>query len=83
MRNELIIAVGELHQGISHHHWHGRTFRQFWAWFNDRCIQLVGAADAGELDALEGALLEVRTAVEEGGYMVPSDRLDEVIEPPM
>jgi len=28
-------------------------------------------------------LLEVRAAIEDGGYMVPSDRLDEVIEPPM
>lgn len=32
---------------------------------------------------LEGKLLEVRTEVEDGGYMVASDRLDEVIEPPM
>jgi len=83
MRNELTIAVGELHQGIAHHHWHGKTFRQFWEWFNHRCIQLVGSAAPEELDALEAALLEVRAAIEEGGYMVSSDRLDEVIEPPM
>ena len=83
MRNELIIAVSELYQGIRHQHWHGKTFRQFWEWFNDRCIRIVGAADAGELDELERQLLEVRAAIEDGGYMVPSDRLDEVIEPPM
>jgi hypothetical protein len=83
MQDALTIAVGELHQGIGHHHWHGKTFRQFWDWFNHRCIQLVGAARQDELDELEAALLEVRAAVEDGGYMVSSDRLDEVIEPPM
>lgn len=83
MRNELTIAVGELYQGIRHEHWHGKTFRQFWEWFNDRCIGIVGAADAEELAELEPQLFEVRAAVEEGGYMVPSDRLDEVIAPPM
>ncbi len=83
MRNELTIAVGELYQGIAHHHWHGKTFRQFWDWFNHRCIALVAAAEAGELDDLETALLEVRAAVEDGGYIVSSDRLDEIIEPPM
>lgn len=83
MRNELTAAVGELYQGIRHEHWHGKTFRQFWEWFNARCIRIVAAADAGELDALEARLLDVRAAIEEGGYMVSSDRLDEVIEPPM
>lgn len=83
MRNELTIAVGELYQGIRHEHWHGKTFRQFWTWFNDRCIAIVGAAGAEDLDTLEVELLELRAAVEEGGYVVPSDRLDEVIEPPM
>ncbi|TWT19075.1 hypothetical protein FQY83_11945 [Luteimonas marina] len=83
MRDELTIAVGELYQGIRHEHWHGKTFRQFWEWFNARCIQLVGSAAADELDELEGELLEVRAAIEDGGYVVPSDRLDERIEPPM
>ena len=83
MRDPLTIAVGELYQGIRHEHWQGRTFRQFWEWFNARCIELVGAADADELDELQARLLDVRTAIEDGGYMVPSDRLDEVIEPPM
>lgn len=83
MRDELTIAVGELYQGIRHEHWHGKTFRQFWEWFNERCIRLVGAAAADELDELEGELLEVRAAIEDGGYAVPSDRLDERIEPPM
>ena len=64
-------------------HWHGRTFRQFWEWFNARCIQLVGEALPEELDALHAELMEVRAAVEDGGYVVPADRLDEVIEPPM
>src|SRR5690606_35583766 len=50
-------------------HWHGKTFRQFWTWFNTRCIEIVGAADAGELEELEGLLLEVRAAIEDGGYM--------------
>ena len=83
MRNELIIAVSELYQGIRHEHWHGKTFRQFWEWFNARCIRIVGAADAGELEVLEQQLLDVRAAIEDAGYMVSSDRLDEVIEPPM
>ena len=83
MRNELTIAVGELYQGIAHHHWHGKTFRQFWEWFNHRCIALVGAALPDELEQLQAELLDVRAAVEDGGYLVPSDRLDEVIEPPM
>lgn len=83
MRNELTIAVGELYQGIGHHHWHGKTFRQFWDWFNQRCIALVGAALPEELGELQAELLDVRAAVEDGGYLVPSDRLDEVIEPPM
>jgi len=83
MRDELTIAVGELYQGIRHEHWHGKTFRQFWEWFNERCIRLVGSAAADELDELEGELLEVRVAIEDGGYAVPSDRLDERIEPPM
>lgn len=83
IRDALTIAVGELYQGIRHEHWHGKTFRQFWEWFNARCIVIVGAADAGELEALETLLLEVRAAIDDGGYMVSSDRLDEVIEPPM
>src|SRR5690606_22484371 len=53
MRNDLTIAVGELYQGIRHEHWHGKTFRHFWTWFNDRCIAVVGAASAEDLDALE------------------------------
>ena len=83
MQDRLTIAIGELYQDIRHEHWHGKTFRQFWEWFNDRCIGIVGAAEAGELDELETALLDVRAAVEDAGYMVSSDRLDEVIEPPM
>lgn len=83
MRDDLTIAVGELYQGIRHEHWHGKTFRQFWTWFNDRCIAIVGSAPAEDLDALEAQLLDVRAAIEDGGYMVSSDRLDEVIEPPM
>ena len=83
MRDPLTIAVGELYQGIRHEHWQGRTFRQFWTWFNDRCLQIVGAAEADELDELEARLLDVRAAIEDGGYMVPSDRLDEIIQPPM
>jgi hypothetical protein len=83
MRDALTIAISETYQGMRHEHWHGKSFRQFWEWFNARCIDIVGAADADELDALEAALLEVRSAVEEGGYMVPSDRLDEIIAPPM
>lgn len=83
MRDQLTIAVSELYQGIRHEHWHGKTFRQFWEWFNARCIQIVGAADVTELGELEAQLLDVRTAIEDGGYMVSSDRLDEVIEPPM
>ena len=83
MRDQLTIAVGELYQGIRHDHWHGRTFRQFWEWFNGRCIALVAEASADELQALEVELLAVRAAVDDGGYAVSSDRLDEVIEPPM
>lgn len=83
MRDPLIIAISELHQGIRHAHWQGRSFRQFWEWFNARCIQIVGAAGPDELDELEAQLLEVRAAVEDGGYLVPSDRLDEIIQPPM
>lgn len=81
MRNESTIAVGELYQGIRHEHWHGKTYRQFWAWFNTRCIEIVGAADMDELAELEAQLLEVRAAIEDAGYMVGSDRLDTVIEP--
>ena len=81
MRDQLTIAVSELYTGIRHEHWHGRTFRQFWEWFNARCIRIVGEAEAGELDVLEVRLMEVRMAVEEAGYLVPSDRLDEVIAP--
>ena len=83
IRDALTIAIGELYQGIRHEHWHGKTFRQFWEWFNARCIQIVGAADANELEELEVRLLEVRAAIEDGGYMVSSDRLDEILEPPM
>jgi hypothetical protein len=83
MRDALTIAVSELYQGIRHDHWHGKTFRQFWDWFNGRCIDLVADADAGELAELESELLAVRAEVEEAGYMVSSDRLGEVIEPPM
>lgn len=83
MRDDLTIAVGELYQGIRHEHWHGKTFRQFWTWFNDRCIAIVGSAAAEDLDPLEAQLVDVRAAIEDGGYMVSSDRLDEVIEPPM
>lgn len=80
MRDQLTIAVGELYQGIRHEHWHGKRYRQFWTWFNDRCIQIVAAAGAEELDALAAELLLVREAVEAAGYMVPSERLDERIE---
>lgn len=80
MRDQSTIAVGELYQGIRHEHWQGKTYRQFWTWFNERCIQIVGAAQADELDALGAELMQVRDAVEAGGYMVPSDRLDERIE---
>lgn len=83
MRDQLTIAVGELYQGIRHDHWHGRTFRQFWEWFNARCIALVADASGDELQELEVELLAVRAAVDDGGYTVSSDRLDEVIEPPM
>jgi hypothetical protein len=83
MRDALTIAISELYQGMRHEHWHGKTFRQFWEWFNARCIQIVGAADADELGELERELLEVRAAVDDGGYRVPSERLDEIIEPPM
>ncbi len=80
MHDQSTIAVGELYQGIRHEHWHGKTYRQFWTWFNDRCIQIVGAADAADLDAIGAVLLNVRDAVEAGGYMVASDQLDETIE---
>ena len=81
MRDASTIAIGELYQGIRHEHWHGKTYRDFWRWFNDRCIQIVGAAESGELDALHAALMDVRAAVEEAGYAVSSDRLDERITP--
>ena len=80
MRDQLTIAVSELYTGIRHEHWHGRTFRQFWEWFNARCIHIVAVAEADELGELEVQLLDVRAAVEAGGYMVPPDRLDAVIE---
>ena len=83
MRDRTTIAVGELYQGIRRDHWHGKTFRQFWAWFNQRCIALVGAAEADELDALERELLALRAAVDDDGLAVPADRLDDTIEPPM
>lgn len=83
MRDDLTIAVGELYQTIRHEHWQGKTYRQFWTWFNDRCIQIVGIADASDLDALGIALFEVRDAIEAGGYMVGSDRLDETIDAEM
>ncbi len=83
MRDQLTIAISELYQGIRHEHWHGKTFRQFWEWFNARCIQIVGAADTDELGELEAQLLDVRAAIEDAGYMVASDRLDEIIQPPM
>lgn len=81
MRDATTIAIGEIYQGIRHEHWHGKTFCQFWEWFNGRCIQIVGAAGAEELDALDAAMMDVRAAVEEAGYMVSSDRLDERITP--
>jgi len=80
MRDASTIAVGELYQAIRHEHWQGKTYRQFWTWFNDRCIEIVGSADADDLDALGIALLEVRDAIEASGYMVASDRLDETID---
>ena len=80
MRDDLTIAVGELYQAIRHEHWQGKTYRQFWTWFNARCIEIVGAADTDDLDALGSALLEVRDAVEANGFMVASDRLDETID---
>ena len=83
MRDHLTIAISELYQGIRHEHWHGKTFRQFWEWFNHRCILIVGEAEADELGELEAGLLDVRAAIEDSGYMVGSDRLDEIIEPPM
>jgi len=83
MRDELTIAVGELYQGIRHEHWQGKTYRQFWTWFNDRCIQIVGMAETADLDALGVALFEVRDAIEASGYMVASDRLDETIDAEM
>lgn len=82
MRDPSTIAVGELYQGIRHEHWQGKTYRQFWTWFNGRCIEIVGAADAADLDALGIELLSVRDAIEASGYMVPSDRLDDVIDAP-
>ena len=83
MRDDLTIAVGELHQAIRHTHWQGKTYRQFWTWFNDRCIELVGMADTADLDALGVALFDVRDAIEAGGYMVGSDRLDDTIDAEM
>lgn len=83
MRDRSTIAVAELYQGIRHDHWQGRSFRQFREWFNARCIQVVGEADAGELDRLGIELLSVRDAIEAAGYMVPSDRLDEIIDAPL
>ncbi|MET0329077.1 MAG: hypothetical protein ABW163_09955 [Luteimonas sp.] len=80
MHDALTIAVGELYQGIGPVHWQGRTYRHFWTWFNDRCIAIVGMAETADLDALGAALLDVRDAVEAAGYMVPSDRLDAVID---
>lgn len=80
MRDQSTIAVAELYQGIRHEHWHGKTFRQFWEWFNARCIQIVGTAEAEDLDALGTELLAVRDAIEAAGYMVSSDQLDEVID---
>ncbi len=80
MRDHTTMAVSELYQSIRHEHWQGRTYRQFWTWFNARCIEIVGGADAADLDALGVELLGVRDAVEDGGYMVASDRLDDVID---
>ena len=80
MRDDLTIAVAELYQAIRHEHWREKTYRQFWTWFNDRCIEIVGMAETADLDALGIALLEVRDAIEAGGYMVASDRLDETID---
>ncbi|NYZ62936.1 hypothetical protein [Luteimonas deserti] len=80
MRDASTIAVAELYQAIRHEHWHGKTFRQFWTWFNARCIDVVGSADAADLDALGSELMAVRDAVDAAGYCVPSDRLDAVID---
>jgi len=80
MRDASTIAIGELHHAIGAEHWQGKTYRQFWTWFNDRCIAIVGQAEAADLDALGIALLEVRDMVEANGFMVSSDRLDETIE---
>jgi len=80
MRDAATIALGELHRAIGAELWQGKTYRQFWAWFNARCIEIVGAADMDDLDAVGSALLEVRDAVEANGFMVASDRLDETIE---
>lgn len=79
MRDATTIAIGEIYQGMRYEHWHGKTYRQFWEWFNARCIEIVSAASGDELEALYAALTDVRAAIEEAGYLVSSDRLDETI----
>ena len=59
MRDDLTIAVGELYQAIRHEHWQGKTYRQFWTWFNDRCIQIVGMADQGHFSFERGRHLRM------------------------
>ncbi|MEN1941001.1 hypothetical protein WCE39_07900 [Luteimonas sp. MJ174] len=78
MRDELKEAIQALSAGQRFEHWYGKTYRQFWDWFDAEDARILAMAAGGaELEAVRGALLDIRA---DTGRDVPDERADDVIE---
>lgn len=80
MRPDLRDAIQALRAGQHYKRWYGKTYREFWAWFNaedDRIVAM--AANDAEADEVREALLDIRA---DTGRDVPDERADEVIARP-
>jgi hypothetical protein len=82
LRQELSTALADLEREALHGSWSGKSYREYWDWFDARAEVIAAmATDRAERYAVDGLLLDLTDSAHES-YGVPADRADDVITRP-
>lgn len=71
-------AFESLIEGLHADRWCGRTYREFWEWFNAQASRVEAMADDDEMDEVGQRLADLRDSAHDA-FGIPDDRADEVI----
>ena len=83
MRREIEEAIAAFSDGGRHEHWYGKTYADFWAWFDGEHARIMAmATDPAEAEQVRAALVEVTAAADDGGFAGPEEMMAKVIERP-